>query len=197
MTLIPRAVNATLFNSVMQRDGIIDVNATTLASLQTMGVLPVPSNNLPGINDQQFNNLFSTNGFVILTSADDIDQIYYNEVNPVQNLQRFTAADPATVFYQSVVTNVQQVPVCAAGVAVGTLKQVDYVQKKVVIGCVACLFGMYFDAASRSCVCYAGMIYDSVKNVCNCPTGTQLDSLKNTCISLVLVPSSTQSKTLK
>jgi hypothetical protein len=32
---------------------------------------------LAGIDNQLFNSLFSTNGFVILTAADDVDQIYY------------------------------------------------------------------------------------------------------------------------
>lgn len=36
---------------------------------------------LNGIDDNLFNNLFGTNGFVIMTNSNDIDQIYYNEVN--------------------------------------------------------------------------------------------------------------------
>lgn len=108
-----------------------------------------------GINDQQFNSLFSTNGFVILTSADDIDQIYYNEVNAVQNLRRSDPEGPSTtstVYYKSVVTNVQKIPICTAGVVFGSLQKVDYIQKKVVLSCIYCQPGMYLDLIRKTCV---------------------------------------------
>jgi len=62
----------------MQADGIIDANETAVDQLQTLGVIPKQNeNNLTGIDNQLFNSLFSTDGFVILTAADDVDQIYY------------------------------------------------------------------------------------------------------------------------
>lgn len=78
----------------MQPDGVIDANASVLSILQSSGVVPKRSSSLVGINDQQFNTLFGTNGFVILTTADDIDQVYYCEVGPVQNLPNDMPTEP-------------------------------------------------------------------------------------------------------
>ncbi len=83
----------------MQNDGVLDVDNGQLKTLQELGVLPynpLPAQtvkSLQGIDNQLFNTLFSTNGFVIMTTADDVDQIYYYEVNPVQGYA--TPAAPA------------------------------------------------------------------------------------------------------
>lgn len=81
----------------MQPDGVIQATPEQDKTLQTLGVVaPMPkpqaAKGLQGIDNQLFNTLFSTNGFVIMTSADDIDQIYYYEVNPVQGYATPAAA---------------------------------------------------------------------------------------------------------
>jgi hypothetical protein len=69
-----------------------------------------------GVDNNMFNNLFASNGFVIMTSATDIDQIYFYEVDPVQNIpaaKSTTAAAP--VFMRSTVTNQQPTTTCKRG----------------------------------------------------------------------------------
>jgi hypothetical protein len=161
----------------MQPDGVLDANATALRTLQSLRVIPYQpqpaqaEKSLMGIDNQLFNNLFSTNGFVILTSADDVDQIYYYEVNPVQvqNLDKSTpagiaptpagmaiaptpaASAPTAVYFASKVSNAKQVVSCPLGVVVGILKQVDYVQEKMVLSCIVCQQGMYLDLQRKAC----------------------------------------------
>lgn len=179
VVLTAKAVNSALMSAVMQPDGVLDANETALSTLKSLGVIPYQpaGKRLAGIDNQLFNSLFSTNGFVILTAADDVDQIYYYQVNPVQNIESsgtasypagaaypasaaypagataITAADsaPATVYYASIVTNAQQVPVCRKGVIVGILELVDYVQEKMVLKCISCQLGMYFDLQRKVC----------------------------------------------
>lgn len=180
--LIPRLANSTLYTSYMQPDGVIQVNPEQDKILQTLGVItPIPQPQaakgaaLQGIDNQLFNTLFSTNGFVIVTTADDVDQIYYYEVNPVQGYATPSAAavgqpaapvispppskmvnqtttDSVTVYYASTVTNEQPVINCPRGVIAGKETFVDYVQVKMMLECYACQSGMYFDLIRKVCL---------------------------------------------
>jgi hypothetical protein len=104
---------------------------------------------LQGIDNQLFNTIFSTNGFVIMTTADDVDQIYYYEVNPVQGYAvpkaifivptttTKTSAVRGTVYYASAVTNYVP-PLNCRGYVGGKEQRVDYVQEKMVLYCFDC-----------------------------------------------------------
>jgi hypothetical protein len=155
--------NGTLFANYMQSDGVIDANGEQVKMLQEYGVVPykpgriLSENQLQGIDNQLFNTLFSTNGFVIMTTADDVDQIYYYEVNPVQGYAAPqaifivpptapptalpTAPQPSAgrgaVYYASAVTNYVP-PLNCRGYVGGKEQRVDYVQEKMVLYCFDC-----------------------------------------------------------
>lgn len=150
-------INSTVFDNIAQPDGIIDPQMIAISKLQEMGlILPsaidrnvaslMPSakstsNALVGIDNMQFYSLFNSNGFVILTTADDVDQIYYYEVNPVQELNdpNYGLLTPsAPSYFRSVISNVQKPLNCSIGVLAGLIKWVDYIQQKMIIQCVQC-----------------------------------------------------------
>ena len=106
-----------------------------------------------GVNPQFFNNLFSTNGFVISTAADDIDLIYYSAVNPVEDSSvksTARAAASSTIYYRSIVS--KQPPInCTDGYKVSILQKIDYLQTKNVMNCIRCRPGTYFNRLRKDC----------------------------------------------
>lgn len=132
----------------MQADGIIDPAEGAIAGLKSIGVIPEEKIRY-GINTYLFNSLFSTNGFVIMTAADDIDLIYYNAVNPVSDPN---AAMPAllTVYYQSIIS--KQPPInCTDGVLASKEQKIDYLQTKNVLTCIQCRPGTFFHRQHKDC----------------------------------------------
>jgi hypothetical protein len=101
LSLVLSSLNSSFFSSIMQSDGVIDTNPTILSAIKSLGFIPpvFQKASLAGINNQLFNSLFNTNGFVIMTAADDVDQIYYYEVNPVQNVPKSSALIATTIYY--------------------------------------------------------------------------------------------------
>jgi hypothetical protein len=92
-----------------------------------------------------------------MTAADDVDQIYYFEVSPVQEVTPSSsgtkiAAISSIVYYKSAVSNVKQNAVCSRGVLIGFQQKIDYFQQKMTLSCLVCPQGSYLDLSLKTCM---------------------------------------------
>lgn len=99
---------------------------------------------MAGTNNQLFNSLFVTNGFVVLTET-DLTQTYYTEVVAVSDYipSRAPGVPPPSntpVYYETIVSSkVSDVACLKTDLKKIRLVNIDYIQKKAAFYCVKCV----------------------------------------------------------
>jgi hypothetical protein len=149
-----------LFQSIQPPPTAQSSSAMTVAPTARSSAAAAPSSPDPIFNqsNQVFNEIFSTNGFIIKSAANSIDTIYYFELtsldigsSPPSGLQRAAPAFFRSVPPPTIPDNGGSDP-CQDGNIVMKLVAVDLIKRTPKPVCIRCNPGEVFSAAKRACV---------------------------------------------